>query len=239
MALDYKQAMRAPFEQPQWPLTLLWVTLAGLVPFIGPVVAFGYQSTVTESVARGSSFAQQPPFVIEHLVDYLLRGVRLFVVSLLVAFVVAPVAFVILVVGMATSTALLGQQTAATSLLGTMAALSVVVGFLALVMAVMTLVAPLWVRAALDPDLGGLLDGAWMKDFLRRVGKESLLLHLFLLVLNLGLMIVGVLSCFVGIFPAMGYSGQVHAQLLGQLYALYVERGGRPILPAAPAVIPA
>jgi len=103
----------------------------------------------------------------------------------------------------------------------------------------MALMTPLLVKAALETDLGRVFDLGFLRDFLRRCGRDALVAHLFQIVLNLGLMLVGILACFVGVFPALGIGMLVQAHLLGQLYLLHLGRGGTAIAlgvsPAAPA----
>jgi hypothetical protein len=237
-AVDYRRALQAPFEHPQWAMTLLWETIAMMVPLVGPIVAFGYQTTMVEAIAREGLGATMPPFVLERLGDYLVRGIRLFVVSLLVSLVVTPIGLVVMFTANLLGAVLASREGALTFLGILLVFAGVAIFFLVLALA-MVLVTPLWVKAALESDLGRVFDLAFARDFMRRTGKVTLLAHLVLMVLNIGLMFVGFLACFIGMFPALGIAVLVLAHVFGQLYLIYLGRGGDPIaLPAAPPAPP-
>jgi hypothetical protein len=235
--VDYRQAILGPFASAQWALNVLWVMLGMLVPLIGPIVVMGYQGTMVEALARGGVGAAMPDLQLERLAEYLLRGVRIFVVSLVVGVVVTPLGMAIIFVCNIVAAVLMGHR-GASMVLGFLMIATGVALFLLLLALSMVLTTPLWVKAALESDLGRAFDFAFLRDFLRRAGKETLLAHLFLFVLNLGLMLVGFLACMIGMFPAMAIAMLVQAHVQGQLYLLYVRRGGTVIAlppPTAPA----
>lgn len=237
--IDYKRALEAPFEGRGWPMNLLWVVLGMLVPVVGPIVVHGYQATLMERMAREGVLARDPPFEIERLADYLRRGIPMFIVSLVVAFVVTPFAFIALFAGNLVGAVLMSRQEAASSMLGFLVICLGVLFFLLVSMLAMALIAPLWIKAALERDLSRVFDLAFEREFLRRTGREVVVVHLFQLVLGIGLMIAGVLACFVGVFPAVGIAMLVQPHLYGQLYLLYLSRGGAPIaLPASETLVP-
>lgn len=227
MNLDYRRSLRFLFDDPEWPTTLLFVTLALLVPLVGPIVAFGYQATVIEALAREGSGAAPPRFVLEHLADYLLRGLRMWVVTLVLTLVVVPVAFAILMVGNLVAAMLFGQEEVAASLVGCVLLVTIAALFTATMVAAVALVTPLIVRAAIATDIGAVFDYDFLRDFLARTWRETLVAHLFHLVLNLGLFLAGALACLIGVFPALALGTIVQAHLLGQLYLLYLGCGGR------------
>lgn len=227
--IDYRRALRYQLDDPEWWMTLLFVTLAMIVPLVGPVVAMGYQATVVEALARGGRNAPPPRFDFGRLADYLLRGLRMFVVTLLLTLLMTPVLFVIILVGNLSGVLLFSQEQPVTNMMGCLVIGVVAVLFTAVMVVGMALVTPLIIRGALDPDFAGIFDFAFLRDFLARTGRETVLAHLAHVGINLLLFIVGVLACFVGVFPAMAFGLLVQAHLFGQLYLLYVERGGRRI----------
>ena len=234
--IDYRRALRYQLDDPEWWMTLLFVTLAMIVPLVGPIVAMGYQATVVEALARGGRNAPPPRFDFGRLADYLLRGLRIFLVRLLMTLLVTPVLFVIILVGNLSGVLLFSQEQPATNLMGCMVMAVVALLFTAVIYGGMAVATPLSLQAAINPDLGGALDLAFVKDFLRRVGRQVIVSHLVLLLISLGAFLGGLLLCFIGIFPAMAVVMIVQAHIYGQLYALYLARGGRPI-PTAPGVV--
>jgi hypothetical protein len=230
--IDYGRAWRYQLDEVNWVVTLLWMTVALIVPLVGGIVALGYQGTVIEALAREGAGARAPRFDLEKLVDYLLRGLRMFVVSLLVSLILLPVIWlgsvVVLAVVLGTVHAI-GPQSTAGVVAG--CSLTAVFGLLALALgvAVSVVMTPSIVRAALDRDFGGIFDLGWARDFLRRTGREEWNVHLFVIAINIGLFVVGLLALVIGVFPALAFGLLVQAHLYGQLYLLYLRRGGAPI----------
>jgi hypothetical protein len=232
MTLDYRRSLTFLFDDPDWPTTLLLVTLALLVPLVGPIVALGYQATVIEALARDGVGAAAPRFVLDRLADYLLRGLRIWVVTLVLTLLVVPVAFAIVLAGNLFAAVLFGQENATANVLGCLVVAVIAVLFTAAMVGAVALVTPLLVRAAIASDIGAVFDLDFLRDFLARTWRETLVAHLFHVVLNVGLFVAGALACLIGVFPALAIGTIVQAHLLGQLYLLHLERGGRRVGPA-------
>jgi hypothetical protein len=233
--VDHRRAFTIAFAGPDWPLRLLLVAAGMLVPLVGPVAVNGYQATIAERVPWRPD--DLPPVDLQRLVDYLLRGLRVFVVSVLVGLLLMPIAMVVMfatVLLSAGAGAVLQDSCAGGPVL---LLISLIGGllFMAVIYGGMALATPLWLQAAINPDLAGALDFAFVKDFLARVGRQVIVSHLVLMLFSLAAFVAGVLACVVGVFPAMALVMIAQAHIYGQLYALYLARGGRPI-PAAPAV---
>jgi hypothetical protein len=237
-AIDHGRALSYVFAREDWPKTLLFVTLATLVPLVGPIVVQGYQAVIAEHVA-GRDVARRedgdwPPFDFDRLADYLMRGLRVFVVSLVAGVLVVPVAMG--VVWLATLVSILigttarggGEDALVTFLSCALTAAGGLV-FAALIFGVLVLILPLWLQAGINPDLAGAFDIGFLRDFLGRTAREVLLAHLALVCIHFALLLAGALACIVGVFPAIGLMMLVQAHLYGQLYGLYLSRGGRPI----------
>ena len=225
--MEHRRAVAYVFEQPSWPTTVLFLTAALFVPLMGPVVAFGYQAVLVEHLARGDDRGW-PPFELDRLSDYLQRGLRVFLVSLVVSVVVTPLAMAVLVVGHAAALLAYDPEVPLTLAVVGCAVLFEAVAFLAVVYGGLALTTPLWLRAALDSDLGAAFDVGFVRDFLARAWKPLLLSHAFMLAVSSALFLVGLLACFVGVFPAMALMLLVQAHVYAQLYRLYRDRGGRP-----------
>ena len=103
---------------------------------------------------------------------------------------------------------------------------------------VMAIIAtPFALRAGLTQDFGESLNVAFAKDFVGKMWKEMLLAGLFLIPVTIVAQIVGLILCFIGIYPAMAWLALVQGHLLWQLYEVYLSRGGEeiPLKAAAPA----
>jgi hypothetical protein len=93
-----------------------------------------------------------------------------------------------------------------------------------------TAMVPLYLRAGLAQDFGQAFNLRWIKDFLAKVGVQTLLFTLFLMVTGAILGIIGYAACFIGLLPVIFLlAGPVVAHAHYQLYRLYLARGGEPI----------
>lgn len=231
-AIDYRRALQYQLDDESWIATLLFMAVAIIVPLVGGIVAFGYQATVIEALARGGAGAGPPRFDLEKLVDYLLRGVRMFVVSLIVTVIMLPIVWlgsVVMLAGVLGTSHAIGPSETATTAVGCVMVGAFTVLVLAIGLAIQVVTTPLLLRAAMDKDFGAIFDIGWARDFLSRTGMESVKVHLFVIVISLGFFVLGVIACVIGIFPALAYVMLVQAHLYGQLYLLYLRRGGRGI----------
>src|SRR5262249_2390405 len=137
------------------------------------------------------------------LVPYLMRGVWPFLVQLVVgipaSLILVPVFFVVLIV----SVALFGAMDPSLAPVG--ALIGYLFGFLLIFMLSFLLgiiMIPMMLRAAYHLDFGSGFDMAYVKDFLKRVGKELVIGQLFLAFSAAVLVFIGLMLCFVGVYLA-------------------------------------
>ena len=256
--MRYMQSYSFLFGNRNWTTNLLLASLCVLMPVIGPIILIGYLFEVIDvllgrrpwpsdkkSVNRPSDAICEEPLVtsvsetpthagtypdltFDRLGEYLARGVWPFLVPLIVSL---PMGFLF---GMLWVFGMMLVTVAAASESGVMAALIAVllfVVYLFVVVATGLVLTPLYIRAGLMSDFAGAFSMTFVRDFLSRVGKETLLAQLFLSVTSLLLMPVGILTCFIGMYPAMALVMFAHHHLDLQLYELYLERGGTPVGP--------
>jgi hypothetical protein len=234
--MRYRDAFTYVFRSPTWLVNLLVLAIANVVPFIGSIFAFGYSATVTESLRGGMSEDRYHTIEVDRLGDYLLRGLRMFLVSMLATFAILPVYFLI-VFGIITSSALgsvaESQGADAAGAIGSAVGCVVMVGGMAVLLALMLSIAllalPMHLRAALNPDIASIFSVGYVRDFLRRVPRESVLFFLVLIVSSIPLVFAGLLLLIVGVFVVVAYLYLVQAHLLAQLADLYESRGGESI----------
>src|SRR5262249_45055231 len=75
------------------------------------------------------------------------------------------------------------------------------------------------------------------QDFLKHVWREAFLAQVFVVVTGLSMVVFGLVPCGFGAPPALALAGFSQFHLLGQLYALYLQRcGGSVPEPATEAV---
>lgn len=265
--MRYMQSYSFLFGSRNWTTNLLLASLCVLIPAVGPIILIGYLFEVIDvllgrrpwpsdkkSANRASDAICEPPLVIpaiqtparsgaypdltfDRLGEYLARGVWPFLVQLIVSLPMGFIFGMLWVFGMM----LIGVAAANES--GVMAALIAVLLFaiyLLVVVATGLVLTPMYIRAGLMGDFAGAFSMAFVRDFLNRVGKETLLAQLFLSATSVLLMPVGILTCCIGMYPAAALIAFAHHHLDLQLYELYLERGGTPVEgKAAPVIRPA
>jgi len=219
--MDYMRMITYVFDNPNWFMNLLLAALCSLIPVIGKIVVMGYlyEATITLMTAGGSRY---PDFNFSRFGDYLMRGLWPFLVSLV--FVLA----LLVVVGVA----LLGAG-AVGAAIGEDAgkALS---GFVILIIAIISPVLalfllPMLFRSALTLEFAEGFNVEWAKSFIAKVWLEMLLGFLFLYVASMVLGTVGLLACCVGIFLVGPVLSLAYANLMFQLYSIFLSRGGAPV----------
>lgn len=115
------------------------------------------------------------------------------------------------------------------TLAGTVAGVTLVslIGLLGLMLVLALLT--LWATFGQPWELGPL--DRFMKDFCQRVGRELLLVEVFILATTPLVVLAGSMLCGVGALPALALIGLAQHQLLFQLYELYLSRGGQGVAP--------
>ena len=237
--MRYLRSVSWVFEQKEWPTTLLCLAVASLVPMVGPITASGYQAAAAVELGRGGACEQVRPFDLNALTDYLLKGLRLFLVGLVAGVLIIPIALAG-IAGLALVAAVGGAGAAGSGTdVGPLLAVVFMTGGLlisAAAIGISSLATPLWLRAAHLDDLAAAYDFEFCKDFWHRAGLAALACHFGMAGIAIALCLAGMLCCFVGIFPAIALIFLAQAHLYAQLYRLYLERGGTPIVapPTAP-----
>ena len=242
-SMEYMQAVQYVFESPKWMANLLWGSLCllstSVIPVVGQLILMGYQFEIVEVLLCKPPKKGYPDFDPNRCVEYLVRGLWIFLVTLVLMLVFAPVIVVFtlggvgIFFGLAAATE--GDEAAMT--VGAM----ITIGIMFLVMFVMSIAmllvaTPFTIRAGLTQDFRASFDFAWIKDFVRRMWKEIFLATLFLMAVAVPAVIIGLLLCIVGLYPAMTALMLTQGHLYLQMYQLYLARGGEkiPLKPSGP-----
>lgn len=218
--MNYSRAYGAMFENPNWMMLLLFLTLASMIPVVSVLLIAGYFFTMIDRCLRTNG--PPPDFEWDDFVEYLMRGLWPFLIHLVVGFVVGllPVAVIIgvMVVGMASPE--MGI------IVGPLMMLGVVVASLGVQFAL----TPMALRAGITQDFAEGFNFNFVVDFVSKVWLEMLLSFLFLGITAPIIGLVGLMACGLGVLPAavlIQFAGY-HLTYL-QLYQLYLLRGGTPI----------
>lgn len=251
--MRYWQSYRFIFNNPNWLTNLALGAVCVFIPMIGPIVFIGYCFEVLDVLLRrrqrgglqapadplgegvmdalpadeDHDAGPYPDFNFNRFAEYLMRGIWPFLVQLIVGLVIGMIAAVVLIVGMVLSG--FAGVAADSAVVSVLLYGVVVVLYLVLMMLSAILTMPLYLRAGLSADFASAFSMEFFRDFLKRVGKEAVFAELFLTATSTPLWIVGIVMCYVGMFPAFALMLYSRHQLEYQLYALYLERGGVPV----------
>ncbi|HUE74265.1 MAG TPA: DUF4013 domain-containing protein [Pirellulaceae bacterium] len=227
--MRYMEAYSYIFAHPEWTTNVLLAAVCSLIPVVGNIVLLGYQYEIIEAMHR---FPGQlyPKFDFNRFSQYLMRGVWPFLVNLIVGVVIQiPIQcgnFTLM--GLSAAAGGGGGEEAAGVALG--------LGFLVFMLFVIVLsvvvtlaMIPLLLRAGLSQEFGQAFKFAWIQDFIAKTWLEMLLTVLFLIATGSVAVFIGLLACCIGIIPAAVIIMMASAHLVGQLYTIFLARGGEPI----------
>lgn len=231
--MQYGRVFGFVFESPNWLMNLVWTGLCALFSsmIVGTLILNGYQAQILIASAMQPG-ARYPDFDSNKIGDYLVRGLWVWLGLLISSIVVAFLA-VIIVVPLVLILGLIISATSNPNDPSIVVVLLVMFGYVFFIMSIMVLafavITPVSIKVGLSGNLGEMFDLAWHFDFLKKMVFNIALGALFLMLINLLLSFLGMLLCFVGIFPAMGWFMMSQAQFHAQLYRMYLQRGGRPV----------
>lgn len=228
--LEYLRMYSYIFDHPQWGMTVLFAVVCQFIPVIGNIVLVGYQFEIVEQLHRGRP--QYPEFNFDNFVAYLSRGIWPFLVTLVISLVLVPV-MLLLVGGSFLVASAVGLNE---DLLPLVVMLPLVLLGVVLTFVLMLVACPMMLRAALSQQFAEGFNLRFVRDFVSKMWAEILLGTLFLMVTYTGLVAIGMLFCFVGIYPAITLLFLAQAHLYYQLYSIYLARGGEVIPLREPAV---
>lgn len=230
--MQYMRSVQFIMDRKSWMSNILMGGLCLLIPVVGPIVFSGYLFIVIESLKRDPDHVDYPDFDFNQFSKYLMRGIWPFLMRLVLGMIIGvPLGFV-----MAVFLVMGGVIAGSTKT----PAIFFVFYIFAIVFAVVLSIASVFLTlpAELQAGLGREFHfgrmWTFVKEFNKRVWKEILLSVLFLFGIGIAAEIVGLLLFCVGIYFTMAAVVMAQHHLMFQMYMLYLERGGAPIIPAQP-----
>jgi hypothetical protein len=227
--MNYNASISDFFKSPKWLPNMLLGGVTLLIPLIGPLVLSGWH--VGAFWARGDRDDPDgiPPYDFQYFGKYLERGLWPFLVGMVASLVFIPV-MMCLILPFFLLTGVMGSGHGHES--GGIFVV-VILGMFCLQILLMLLyqilVTPLMVRATITQDFPSAFNLRFAKSFLSLTWKQLLASMLFMLGVGLCLMVLAVVTCYIGaIFAAPVVIFSWH-HLQKQLYQLYLVRGGEPV----------
>lgn len=228
--MHYNASVTDFFKSPKWGMNLLLGAVAVLIPVIGPLVLGGWH--VTGFWARGHEPdpAKFPPFDFQYFGKYLERGLCPFLVNLAAALVLIPL-IMCLMIPLFVFIGILGpriHQDDHALTFGLLLTGMIILQF-GLMLIYQLIITPLMIRATLTQDFKSTFSVRFVIDFLSLVWKEQVVTMFFMFGLGLCLMLISIVTCYIGMFFAASISIFSWHHLQKQVYQLYLSRGGLPI----------
>ena len=200
---------------------VLFGCLCTLVPFAGEMVLLGYRAEVSHELERDPDLKDHPDFDLDRLMPYLMRGVWPYLSKLIALMILLAVGAVLAL------TAGLGfYQVVPEPILAFAVGYSLYFIFFILAS---TIVWPMEYHAQITRKFAPIDDlkfairfarVCWMSTF------TAVLAHTFLSSVTL---MLGMLLCWIGIYPAIVIVQMAEQHMMSQLYRLYLAEGGAPI----------
>ncbi len=251
--MHYMQSYRFVFQSAKWLTNLLLTSVCMFIPLIGPIVTIGYFFEMIDVLLRRRQIERAkalsdpsdasgeqvmdalpadedhiegtyPDFDFNRFTEYLTRGIWPFLVHMIVNMIVGFVAAFLMIAGMMVAGFAAASVDSGIVFLLLYALFWIFYGLLMMIVSI--LITPMYLRAGLSGDFASAFSMEFYRDFMKRVGKEVVLMQLFLAATGAVLGIVGMALCYIGLFPAIALMQYAHHHLDYQLYELYLERGG-------------
>jgi hypothetical protein len=219
--LKFQLAFRYVLDRPGGFVNLLMMLVCLLIPFVGPIVLLGYRAEVAVALELDPAMRRHPKFTFERFVQYLTRGVWPFLIALILSLPIFLLYGALIVAFVINPPGPNNPPLLAFALFGG--------GYLLAISIQLFLTIPMMFHAKIIGrfDLAGAFRFAWA--FWMLVGWLAVGTGIVYTFLALVIAVIGLLCCFVGIYPAAVLIEMASLHLMVQLYRIYLDRGGDPI----------
>jgi hypothetical protein len=227
--MNYTASITDFFKSPKWGMNLLLGAVHAIIPIVGPMALMGW--LLAGFWGRDDERAETfPDLTFDKFGKNLERGLWPTLVSLISAVVLVPV-FIVLMILMAVATGAASGEDGPGAL-GAMMMLVFAALFVVVTAAVALVMLPMTLRAGLLQDFAPAFDLTFVKRFLSLTKTELALSVLFICGAAFVLFLVTMVPCL-GILLVYAAVPPLHfawMHLTKQLYALYIARGGEPLV---------
>jgi hypothetical protein len=225
--MQYNSSLTDFFKCPAWKNNMLLGAVATFIPIVGPLVLFGWHNTCLWARGDREDPVQFPAFNFDSFSKYLERGLWPFLVNLVASLVLVPV---ILILQIGLMLLLISNRPHG----GNIALLVVVMGLIFIIYLIVLVFfglfsTPLILRAIITQDFKAAFDLRFAKSFISLMWKEILSVMVFMLGVGLCLMVIAVITCYIGAILAAPVVMFSWHHLQRQLYKLYLTRGGEAV----------
>jgi hypothetical protein len=229
------EAVRFVFEDPEWKQNMMMGTVLMLIPIVGPIVFGGFMCEMHQRLVRRHP-RPMPKFDFGDFTHYLSRGLMPFLVNFLMMLplmiIVYGMIFGIVFGAMAADAAAHEPLiTIAVAVGGGLISMVIWFSMAAILNAGMT-------RAELTEDFGRSMSLGPLFDYTRSTFTRFVFKTIVFSFIGIGIVILGMLACYIGLYPAIYVLQVAGMHMRWQLYDDHVGRGGDPIELKPPQWLP-
>ncbi len=240
--IRYLEGFKILFQDPNWVNNLLIGSVYLIIPIVGPMVLMGWYCEVVQRLVKRNPHPL-PKLDFGDFGYFLGRGVVVFVISLIITIPMVVIVWIIIFIGALLVAVLVGSLNAAHHSSDPFLIIFAVLGFFAIFVAILfpftVFVNAAMTRAYLTEDFGKALNFGKIFGYAKATWKKVMLAYLIYLPITFGIMIVGALALYLGMYPAMMIINLAWVYLAWQIYESYGAEGGETIeMPANPKPIP-
>lgn len=229
------RAVKAVFEDANWKNNVLIGLLLMIIPIVGPIAFSGWMCEVQQRLVR----RHPNPIAKLDFADFgelIKRGLPVFLTSLIITL---PVLFVVYALVGGAVFAAFAAGAATNEPLVSFAVIGVggvVVIVLSLLLGV--LINAAHTRAELTEELGQALSFGKVMSYSKATAGQVLVKNFTFMFLAMGIMLLGALACYIGMYPAIAVIQIAAMHLRNQIYMDYLSKGGEPIEMKPPQLLP-
>lgn len=231
--IDYLGGFKLLFQDRNTLNNILIASLYVLIPIIGSIILMGWYCEIVQRLCRRDP-QPVPKQDFADFTHYLGRGIAPFVASLIITLPFTFLLIFIIFIGAFGISLAASQHVPGPFLLfsglggGAFVFVFIMLPMVVLANAVLT-------RAYLTEDLGKSLDFKKICDYSKRTWKPLLLAYLVYVPISFGIIILGMIALYIGMYPAIVIINTAWVYMAWQIYEQYLSEGGEPI-PLKPLV---
>jgi hypothetical protein len=209
-------------DKPGGFLNLLLITVCQFIPVVGRIVVLGYRAEVAVALERDPEMREYPKFDFNRFADYLGRGAWPFLIDLLLRVPQYILGFAFFIGVIVVN--LVGANNFIVLILIGLEFGIILAELLHVIMSV-----PMQFHAEITGRFDFRGASRFASSFWRRVGLVAIGTGMVYAFCSFWVLVVGLLFCFVGVYPAGALIEMAGQHLMVQLYRVYLSRGGEPL----------
>ncbi len=238
--IEYLRGFKAFFKDANFGNNILIGSVHAIIPIVGPIVLMGWGCEIMQRLSRNHP-QPIPKLDFADFTHYLSRGVVPFLVAFIAQLILSVFIYIFMFAGIIGFGAIVGNMSEGSDI----APLFGIVFFLIMLLVGLVITIPalilstsLQTFAELTEDFSRSFNFSFLKNYVKLTWKKAFLAHLIYIPIGFLLGVIGIMTCYIGLFPAIVLltSGMLYVRW--QIYAYYLSLGQTPLEAKAPVALP-